>query len=256
MGACIVATVIGVLVHEVYLVVVCPLICLALMLRKRWGEAVVFGAVAIGATAWLMEAGVGDRALSAQMLRHHRALVDFPLRTDAFNIFARAVSANHDVTAARFEQAGWIRGFVGSLAVLLPTALFFLYIGARRLWAAWRDDALWERAVGVFTFAVVALGPLALHLFGWDMHRWNALCVVTAFLGLAAIWRVTPHRVWGARETAVAWRVGVVVVIVNLMASYGFFDGYHPEPAPFFKHIEFLEHLTDGGTTLFEVPRY
>jgi hypothetical protein len=108
------------------------------------------------------------------------------------------------------------------------------------------------------------LAPLVLNLLGWDSARWNAICFVAAFNGVAALrlFFCAP----GAAETMAAttpgapappWRVddpwmltlAAAAIVFGLTSNYtGFlFDGYVVQWFPFDGQLRSLLELVRGN---------
>lgn len=244
----------GLLIHEIYLLTLGPIVCLALWLREQRVAAVAMGAAMIAATVGLMEWGSGDVKTYRELVLHHRGLVDFKLRQDAFAVFSRDSGSNLDKTLARFSRPGSMRRFFGSLAIFGPVAIGFTWMSARRVWAGWRDRAAWDRICVTGLLVIASLAPQVLHLFGWDHQRWDALTVVSSF----AVWGVcvalTPARRLGASERVWLPRFAVVILALNLTAGFGLMDRYEATPAPFFEHVITIQELVEGEDSLWVPP--
>ena len=256
LGASAIAVGVGLFVHENALVLVAPPLCLALWLKERRLEATLLGAAALGTTLWLMEHGVGDEQTVRQLIGHHRRQVDFPLRHDAFKVFARSTDSNIEVTLRRFERPRRLGRLLGSLVTMLPAASLFIYMATRRMLHAWRARHVALRASSAAILVAASLAPLGLHLFGWDMHRWNALAVISSFLCLLVCVHLFEARPLSPRERYLAPRLAALIIAFNLAAGFGFFDGYQPTNAPFFKHWDTYEALQEGKDSLEKPPRW
>lgn len=245
----------GLLIHEIYLLTLGPIVCLTLWLREQRVAAVAMGGAMIAATVGLMEWGSGDAKTYRRLVLHHRGLVDFKLRQDAFAVFSRDSSSNLDKTMARFSRPGSMRRFFGSLAVFGPVALGFTWMSARRVWAGWRDRAAWDRVCVTGLLVIASLAPQVLHLFGWDHQRWDALTVVSSFVVWGVCVALTPARRLGERERVWLPRLAAVILVLNLTAGFGLMDRYEATPAPFFEHIITIQELLDGKDSLLVPPR-
>ncbi len=110
--------------------------------------------------------------------------------------------------------------------------------------------------------ATAVLGPLLLHVVGWDRHRWNALAALNA--GLAALIVYAGSRGAqptgepdgdrpGLRRTLVAF--ACAIGLWNVASEPVFFDGYGPQHPPFTYHVQFLLEAIDTRDPNLWIPR-
>lgn len=244
----------GLLTHEVFLVFGVPVICTAWALRGRWVVGALTGAGALVLTALLMEHGVAEHALTVKLIRHHEGLTDFNVRRRAFMIFERDSAENIRVTQDQFRSPHRLRSFIGSLFTLLPLSGLFSYLSARRVWAERQRHTL-HRALAVSATLGVGAVPHGLVWFGWDIYRWHAQSVVSAFLMLIVVSLCCAPRAWSARERLILPKMMVAMALFNAMAGYGFFDGYKAEPAPYLDHIKHVERALSSDVPLLKPPK-
>jgi len=231
----------GILIHEVFAIVFFPVVWLRLLLdvpagqeapeRKRRmiyaGALLVFAVVTTGVVALAPAVPRGGAALLEQ---HVAQRVDFPVRQDVFAVLHRSARVNLAIMVTYFYPRGryWFRQLQAAL-VFWPSAGFFLWLALRGLE---RGVAAARRKFLEPWVLTAALAPLLMNLVGWDVFRWGALMVLTAFLTLLMVEQaVGGAAVW---PTGVAWqRAAMVLIALNLASGVGFLDGYRTGTLPF-----------------------
>ena len=134
-----------------------------------------------------------------------------------------------------------------SLLVTAPAALFLIHATRTIL----QKGGISARITTLATLA--ALSPLLMHLWGWDMDRWNALCITSSFMMLyVASTRCTPSSLQMSRSHYLGL---FLLIFLNGSSSIRLFDGCQVKQFPFLEHVEYLRQVFKGSTPLFELPR-
>ncbi len=87
----------------------------------------------------------------------------------------------------------------------------------------------------------------------WDVHRWNALTVNVSLCCLCMIRLAKPSAppLCPSKVIVVA---GLMFMFMNLTATYGMFDGYEAEGAPFIRHLDDVRGVIAGTRNFPQVP--
>jgi hypothetical protein len=231
--AALVVVPIALLVHESFLFCFLPLVLLSFVLQRHTaprGRPLLYAAVlALLAGAFTLATSMQpnmSRAMSAQLATEAAARVDFPLRTDFYQVLSVSLADNIRAAMTSMTQPWWwiLQGI--SLACLLPMFAMLLHLIRRLLHTA--NDGRWT---AVATIAAVA-GPLLMHGLGWDVARWNAWCAVAAYLALLLL---AMHLPKAQLVLSPAERNAIILIIaLNMASGYGLFDGLSIQPYPFF----------------------
>ena len=153
--------------------------------------------------------------------------VDFPLRRDAVAVLGETFRENLRTMNAMWHSSFWFYQFE-SVMEFLPSILVFLWMSLcslRRRFPARRH--LLEGFA-----AISSLSPLFMHFLGWDIFRWWALTVLTAFLTMLAIRQAVdvPSR---AATLLPSRKIAALIIALNLAGGVGLMDGYSVNPFPF-----------------------
>ena len=79
---------------------------------------------------------------------------------------------------------------------------------------------------------VAALAPLAMHVVGFDVMRWNSMCVMDTYLCLLLI-NIRKHGVCLPADSTERNSV-ILVIALNMASGYGLMDGKNVKGYPFF----------------------
>jgi hypothetical protein len=161
----------------------------ALSRRTRWLMAAhVVGAAVVALAASSVIGTLGTKnpervhALQASIQRH----ANFPLRGDAFEVLFRSVrEAFVHVMPWVWSNPENVRYLVVGILASLPGLVAILAYGVQVI-ARLPLPRLQRLLLGALLVGT-ALGPLLLNFVGWDSARWNAICFVAAFNGMATI---------------------------------------------------------------------
>jgi hypothetical protein len=177
-----ICAVIGVLVHEAYLVIFLPATVLPLVLRAERARDWIAPVAVVGAGVLVAGLCALGRPLSpaqaAQALKLLQARADFPLEPYGFAILRRSLSDNLAMMAD-IGRTHWFWSLqLANAMLLLPVAGLFLTV----VCLGWRAPAVAKLAA-----VATAFTPLAMNLLGYDVLRWGGLSILTMGLSLAAL---------------------------------------------------------------------
>jgi hypothetical protein len=247
MAAALVLGVVASCVHELYALACFPVTLLPLVLAWARGErnlaAMLLGALALlavlatvialaGATP-LSDAGID--ALEASILTR----VDFPIRSDFFDVLRRSAADNLAAMAAfRTSTSWWIDQIAACLAFVPAGVVFFA--------ASWRVGApaagLSRRVLAGGALLVCCVAPLGLNLLGWDVYRWYALAEIASFLTLAI---AATEGDFASLSLSRRWETIILCIFcLNLATTVGLISLEHGSMFPF---RDMIAHLWDGG---------
>jgi hypothetical protein len=214
-----VLTAVGLLVHELFLFVFVPVVVLSFVVQgmkeKRRGV-VVAGlvlALAAGVVGWkLAHERPMTGAQAATMGQHIAQRVDFEPRQDFYTVLVLSSADNQRIMNTYFHIFDWYVKQAASVVVFGPSLVLLLAAMVKVL----RGAAVEAWLMGVAV--VCALSPLAMHLFAWDVGRFNGLACLTAFLALIVAVKFTdgPALVSTVRQQRM-----VAGVLLLSMASGG-----------------------------------
>ena len=256
LGFCMGVCVACILVHELYVMLAAPLICLGFMLKGRLGMGVIFGAFSLAMALWMVEQGISPEVSERALSDYYQERANFPLRYDVFYIYWRDVKENIKITKEILGRPHIFVLYVGSFLVLTPVSMVFLGASLYRLRPWVRGKVWWQRVLVVMACVLGSTGMQLMTFFGWDYERWHTHCVVTSFLCVCLVWSQTEEVALPPRVQHVMSYVLACVVMVNLMTGFRLFDEYDPTPAPYVKHIRTLDAYLEGHAPIFLPPLY
>ena len=248
-AAALVAFCLGVALHEATFVLFFPVVIGVLLVKVRLARtpAGTLAVLALGAVvaAWAMAAS-GHSLDPARIERLSASIArtaDVPLHEGALEEVLRSERGANLAYMARFwrRSENWFYLFL-SLVVTLPPLLYMLAEVRRRLQAA----AI-ERWAAVLMI-LAPLSPLALHLVGWDTHRWNMMAIVTTLLAIYGLDRagLAVPQTPAVRPDRLAL-IFLVVILLNGVGAVPLFGDVAPVPFPFCEHIRTLAHSLKGN---------
>jgi hypothetical protein len=74
---------------------------------------------------------------------------------------------------------------------------------------------------------LASLAPLAMHVLGWDLYRWDALAVWTSFLVFVLVQPVLPITMSRPQKNAI-----LLVLVLNAVSYAGLIDNDVTTPFP------------------------
>jgi hypothetical protein len=229
----------GILVHEMYFVVFLPAVLFSLLLdgclqqeagrrRTLW---VMSGALLLVCAAVTFRLG-HQRPLTVKqaqaMQSSMAARVDFPVRKDFFDVLTFSSAKSLQGMEDHFlHWGGWRQVFVESVLIFAPTALLLILPG---YWLLRGLPGAFRRWIGAAAVAA-ACAPLAMHLFGFDSARWDALVCVESYLVLVTICWKMPGE--GFVLPAGYRNAAVLVIALSMATAETLMDGKEPNAFPF-----------------------
>ncbi len=248
------AGVVGVLVHENYVLTFLPVTLLPALLRSastgryRLRELAPTGAV-VAVIAIVVLIVAWGAPMSAQQVNRLQAAMaanaDFHPRDDFFPVLTRSASANVLIMMSTMRQGAWWLAQATAFIAFMPTAAFFLWITLKIVNVCHQGADRW-----ILKTAVVAasLCPLLLQIVGWDIYRWYALAGFNSFLVLAIVCRHYDSPAVALSTDRIAVRnLAILLIAINMATGTGLFDGYRVDTFPFVDHWRAVIRWLDAG---------
>jgi hypothetical protein len=177
-----VAAIIGVMVHEAYLVIFLPVTLLPLLLRvNRMTD--LTAPLTIGGVAFLIAVACAlNRPLDSHATQRAfdllQARADFPLQGYGLAVLRRSLGDNLAMMS-ELAKTSWFWNLQLANGILLaPVGCLFLSLVGLGWRISWPSKLLAVAA---------ASSPLAMNLLGYDVLRWGGLCILTMALALCAL---------------------------------------------------------------------
>jgi hypothetical protein len=247
------AGVLGVLIHENYLLTFLPLTLLpsflaAFMktrpLRELWPAAVVVGV--LGAIVLFEALSPPMSARQAQSLQAAMsAAVDFHPRADFFAVMTRSARDNIGFMLNIMANGLWWISQLNALLTFMPTAALFLWMSLAIIAACHRGP---HRRAIQGAVVLVSLSPLSLQVMGMDIYRWYALAALTSFMAMVV---VASHyaRLPVALPTfgKPVRNLAMLLIAINMATGTGLFDSYRVDTFPFIEHWRGVLHWIAAG---------
>jgi hypothetical protein len=233
-----------ILSHEGTLVLFLPVAYLSVLLasgERGWNRArvlllaiVIFHAgLTFGMGTFALLSATAPARLFAAMSRK----ADVPLDEGTFTYLL----SKRAVVVQGSEVRSALVANIDSIVIVLPALATFIAFTARAL-----GRAPWYLVVAA---VMASLSPIAMHLLGVDMHRWDTIALTTSFLSayLSYDWL---RRTKG--DAAAAWWGDgglqylpflIAIIAVNASSMTFLFDGEHVKQFPFFEHRKHLVEL-------------
>ena len=251
------AVVFALAVHEMYLFVYLPVLLFSFLVQsvaeqaqgvagkvrgtprppRRYAPAAAVLLLLAFALATTTRLALNPPMTPAQLdgMRGHIAhLVDFPTDEAMYDVLVRSTRDNllimHDVAA----QAPWWRQQIVCLVTMAPTVLLLLWMTRRLLRSAphpARQVPRWLSACAM----LASLSPLAMHLLGFDVARFNAMVILTSFLVLLTVcrWTTGPPVALSPRLRHAV----LLVLLLNMTSGDLLMDGRTVRAFPFLREL-------------------
>jgi hypothetical protein len=252
-------------VHEASIFWVAPLSMLAITAgsatrgwpaRRRGAACLMLAVLWTGSTLAVLNNGQVSPTRAEAIREERTAFADIRPRQDAFQTLTVPLGESLADMRQRWRDPGIRLEMTWSLLVFGPAMLF---LGACALQLVRRlDDSPGMRALSAVLVVGSIAAPLALHVVGWDMHRWNAMAAMNA--GVAALMlalrperaaaAVRGHHAASSRMMAVA----MAVCVWNLASDPILFDGYGPSHPPFVYQIQFFREAIQSPDRALWIP--
>jgi hypothetical protein len=177
-----VAAVLGVLVHEAYLVIFLPTAMLPLVLRVERVKDLIAPVAISGAVLAVTVLCALNRPLTHDQADHLLKLLqtkaDFPLQGYGLAVLHRSLADNLAMMG-EIARTPWFWSLqLANAALLAPVAGLFVCL----VYLGWRAPARAKLA----TIAAAA-APLSMNILGYDVLRWGGLCTLAMALSLCAL---------------------------------------------------------------------
>lgn len=248
------AGVLGVLIHESYLLAFLPLTLLPAFLKSADGPHPLRGITAAAAVAAVVGVITTMASLGAPMTASRAdelqsvmaASVDFPLRSDFFSIVL--THSTHDnllLMRQTMSSTEWWLAQANAVVTFIPTAAVFLSIALTLIerYHTGRYPRLAKAAVWV-----VFLSPLCLQVLGADIYRWYVLATFCAFMTLTIVCFHYGTRIGEFPfDSNILRNVAVVLIAINMATGTGLLDGYRVNTFTFTNLSVALAHWIAGG---------
>jgi hypothetical protein len=215
----------AIMVHELFLFIFLPVLLLSFLLqgfelpeksqfRRMLGSALLLAAVTGSFTVWLsLRPSLRPEQVSAAQ-DQIQARSDFPVRTTFFSVMKLSARDNMYSMGEYYRSRRWwlLQGL--SFATFAPTIILLLFIANKVIKS---DPNLPARAMMILAIAA-SLSPLAMHLLGWDVARFNAWVVIAAYLVLLTVCQFSSGA---AVSLSPAIRNAMIMALLLNMASGG-----------------------------------
>lgn len=241
----------AVLIHEAIFIIFFPVIFMSLLFSIEPEEQTKKILMLGGWTVTLLILVVVIANFTLQQSEAHemyirlQAEVAHPLREDAFDVLVRDLNDNFNIMKNLQTNNYFIR-LSKSFLITAPTFLVFIYFTSLTL----------KQAGAKFYFIVLAilasLSPLVMHLWGWDIYRWNTLTGTVSFLMLSVAYTTNKNK--PIETPNYMFLIVISVIILNGMSSIPLFDNYYVKQFPFLEHWQYLIDLIGGKATFPYVP--
>lgn len=218
-------TIVALLIHEMFLFVFLPVLILSFFLQsldegtqggktRVMAAGLLLGVVGLLVAVKLARMASMNEAQVTHMMQRVAARVDFRPRQDFYPVMVLSSDDNLSIMKVYFGVFDWYMKQLTSVLIFGPTVVMLLVVAKDVLKNSKLRAKRW-----VFAMIVICgCSPLAMHIFGWDVGRWNGLVCLTSFLALVVTVRFT-------NGTALVASIGrqhlAVVVLLCSMASGG-----------------------------------
>lgn len=192
-------TVVGLLIHELYLLTFLPVTLAPLLLgqRLRWRALLGIGALAVGITILMALQRPATPEFADALYRKANATANFPIRRDYFYVFRWSLKSNlRLMQMLAYPEQYWRDMVVWGAWMVLPVMAIVGWLIAR----GWSQVLAWKRVA----IAAAILTPLSLNLIGLDASRWYDLVAVNAFIVLGLLFRLEGPPSVEARPLVIA----------------------------------------------------
>ena len=262
--AAIAASILGLFIHELFLLVFVPLFILRALLdifeplalgsgadsgttlRRALTSGKTIGLAALIAipvvTALLISAAPALTPSKISLLRQSMiARLDFPPREWLFAVFARGIGDNFRLMAHLAHSTHYWNMQMDSLCLFGPVTAFFIAVSLRQV-RQWSQQGV--RILFRVIVWVASLSPLSLHVQGFDGFRFNSLVALTAFLVMAILIMhpgLRAHSLGASPVIPPAWTgMAAFLIALNMGSGIGLLDSQQVQLFPQ------LESLRDG----------
>jgi hypothetical protein len=250
--AVVLAGVVGILVHESYLLLFFPVTLLPSILRAAPVQQpapapasaparrlALIAAAAAGIGIFTICVALQPSMTPQQLveLQHDvEARVDFPARRYVFEVLLHSTKSNVLVMLEIMRHGRWWVSEVYALLAFGPTAAILLWLSFRGLATGYRGP--YPKLVRACVLGA-SFSPALMQFLGWDLFRWYALVVIDSMLCLCIISRYCLTATSAAVELLPGQR-NLIILIIALNLATGRVGTYETEPFPFMGHFNSL----------------
>lgn len=247
------------LVHELFLIVFLPVILFSFLVQAEAGEnsTEIHGRVrftpqtALAACGFLLALCLSltvRLALQPPMTRAQvealrigiAQIVDFPPFEIMYLVMVRSTADNLAIMKHVVQTAAWWRQQLVCLVTMAPTIVLLLLTVGLVLRSTTRPVRRWLKIAAL----LAGLSPLAMHLLGFDVARFNALVVLTSFLVLLVACRFTNGHLVELPTRMRHWVL--LVMLLNMASGDLLMDGRVARPFPFIRELPQVLPLHHG----------
>ncbi len=236
--------IVGVMIHEMFLVGFLPVILFSFVLdafkadsvarRKRmFFQTAGLAVVCLGTTYFLAMKGLVSATMAKALETEASKRTDFWVDPNVYLALTRNAKDNFlDMAHSYMGVPEWRIQFLAALIIFLPLALV---LGKTIIDMLRPKEAQTFPKWVVFAALAAMLAPLVLNALGSDCARWNMLACLDGFLILMLICRARPHQTLQVRP---AMRNVVILLVAIHLATSEFPMGMAPNapganPYPF-----------------------
>jgi hypothetical protein len=246
LAAAVVATVLGILIHEQFFFAFLPVLIVSVLFgaataktaderRLAWTGAVLLAVLGLGMMLYLARHGSISVAQTDQLSQSIVRRADRPMDAEVLKVLPRTSRENLEIMKSVWRRPTYIPAQGESILLFGPAAAVLSW-ATLLLLRRWRPGKHRWLYAGVL---LATLAPLSLHLVGWDKSRWNELLCLNAFLLLLLV-----SRQLGGQAVQLPVRLRracLLVMLLNMATGGGLMGGLHIRPFPFM-------HNPDVGT--------
>ena len=243
------------LIHEAFFIIYFPILAFTLLttnfipVNTKYAALLIYGILTASITLFLINSTTSPQ-ISKQEYTSAQSRATAPLRRGAFAVFSNDSAKDRVIMDIIWHKKGHVAQFIESLSVTIPSALLIM---AATVIYLLRNEAT---PIAIVLALAASLSPLTLHIVAWDMHRFNALSILTAYLVFlsASSYRKKHKKTVFKREYLLHASM-VICSIANLFLSIPLFDSYQVKQFPYKEHIDYLSSVAHGENPIIEIPR-
>ncbi|NJO16762.1 MAG: hypothetical protein HC877_13755 [Thioploca sp.] len=242
------------LVHEAIAIIFFPVIFMSLLFdiqaenkRHQFTWLILLSMLVVIFTSFVSNLTI-KKSEALEMYSNLQTQTGYTLRKDAFNVLHRRGKDNLIIMNKIWFQAKRLHQFSESLLVILPVLLTFMYLTVYTLKKS-------NTKIYLVILAVLAsLSPQLLHVFGWDMHRWNTLTITTSFLMWYVVYCSRNHLLLTELSNGI-YPIFILITFLNGISTIELFDDYSVKLFPFTEHQAYIVNVITGKESLPYLPK-
>lgn len=244
------------LTHEAVLIIFFPVIFMSLLFGieaegrvRKMKKVLILGLFSASSLAivFFVANHTLEESEARQMYESLQANIRHPLRQDAFDVLHRNSKDNLDIMKNARSGKKNLKKLALSFIITAPVFIVFVCFSTLILKKSKVEFHLTALSV------LASLSPLAMHLFGWDIYRWNTLTVTTGFLMLYVVY-VSKFKNQPVAISGHVCPIFVFLIFLNGVSSISLFDGFIVKQFPFVEHLKYIADLICGKEMFPDVP--